>query len=440
MILFLILIIFIVIIVMGIKYPYVGLVIWGILGSDYDAAGVVGFFSSYFKYYDFFMKIILIVIFIVSIWRYIKLKKNLFDKYILLAIVLIFWIIASFVIVAMSSNIIIFPNILYPIINFSPLIMLVWILNYEVYSRKRKKMINYIIIYVYLQIILAFLIVYLPEIDIHVLNKFSGANYISDGYIYNKNIFYLTDIIKLLKNKYLFNGLGQFHNSNDMGFYGVVGIVCSIYVIRRGNIYKKIISILILFFSIFLWGNSGMRGPVIGVFIGLIIYIMYLKKNIKFILNASIGSIIILFLALKYNEILNRLQVYLIPDKDNISFISRRTLRLEGIKYIVKNPIIGAGGMLGKLTIKGIDPHELPLRIGCLFGIPASIMIIYLIYIFPILKFIKIKNKEILSILFYSIIVMVSLTNNYTDICLFWFLFSEVICNFQKRKKIWRVS
>lgn len=121
------------------------------------------------------------------------------------------------------------------------------------------------------------IIVYLPEIGIHMFDKFSGANYIADGFVYNNNIFHIQDMLSALKNKYLFNGLGQFHNGNDMGFYGVAGAMCAFGIMLRRGFGNKVVALFIFLISVLLWGNSGMRGPVIGVAIGLIIYIFFRK-------------------------------------------------------------------------------------------------------------------------------------------------------------------
>ena len=415
-------------IILAFNHPYLSLLFWGIFGSRYDAAGIVGFFDLHFKYYSFFMDMALLIILIISIWRYYKLKKSSFNMYIFSSLLLIFWIFISVIITAINLKVRISSNVVYAIVNFSPTVMLIWFLNYDYYLKRNRKTENYIVIYIFIQIIIAFLIVYLPEININIFNKLSGSNYISDGYIYNKNIFYLTDIMTSLQRKYVFNGLGQFHNANDMGFYGAVGIICSIYAIKKYRMWNKIISIFVLIFSILLWGNSGMRGPIIGIFIGVIVYTIFLKKNLKnFLLIVTLTAIAIVILA-KNNELISKILTYLFPNSNNISFVSRKLLRLEGLKYMAKNPIIGSGGLLEHLTTKGIDPHELSLRIACLFGIPASIIITFLLYILPVLEFLKSNNKKFISILFYSIVVMVSLTNNYTDICLFWLLFSGSIC------------
>lgn len=145
------------------------------------------------------------------------------------------------------------------------------------------------------------------------------------------------------------------------------------------------------------------------------------------------GFIFILFLG---SELGSELLFYFIPKAGNISYTSRAILRLNGIRYISQNPIFGAGGMLGFLTAKQIDPHELPLRMACLFGIPGSLFTCYLIYVLPVMEFLKTKNKELIAIVAYSIVVMVSITNNYTDICLFWLLYAEAMCIFIDRSDL----
>ncbi|BFL47586.1 O-antigen ligase family protein [Lactonifactor longoviformis] len=426
--------------ILSVNHPYEFLILWGMVASSYDANGFVKYMDSYFGLYSLLMNLVMLFALVFSIWRYNRQNVRLVKKYFLPGIILTFWIILCFGVVSINSGIG-FQNVLYTICDYSPTVMMIWMLNRDYYIKKGKRPINYILFFVCAQIILATLIVYLPEMGIHILDKFSGANYVADGSIYNKNLFHLQDIVLALKNKYLFNGLGQFHNANDMGFYGVVGAVCAVGILLKRGVGKKIFAVLLFVISVLLWGNSGMRGPVIGVAIGLIVYALYLKKRSMLVM--VFGGVII-FLLLLNSELGNEIMTYFVPESGNISYVSRGILRLNGLRYIAQNPLIGAGGMLGTLTVNHIDPHELPLRMACLFGIPGALLTCYLLYALPVMEFLKTKNKEIIAIVAYSIVVMVSLTNNYTDICLFWFLYAEAICifingsdlNVKKDKKI----
>lgn len=417
---------------LSINFPYEFLILWGILASGYDANGIVKYMDTYFGSFSLLMNSVMIIALAFSIWRYNKQTRKRYNIFLISGGILIVWIILCFVFVGSSSGMGIY-NIVYTICDYSPIVMMIWMLNHDYYVRKGKKPVNYILFFVCTQVVIAFLIVYLPEIGIHILDKFSGANYIADGYAYNNNIFHIQDIFSALKSKYLFNGLGQFHNGNDMGFYGVAGAVCAIILMLKTEIKYKLLSIFLFLISILLWGNSGMRGPVLGVAIGLVIYVLYSRKRSKITLIA--GGIAIILLLLR-SELGSELMAYFIPETGNVSYTSRTFLRLNGFRYIGQNPIFGAGGMLGFLTVKQIDPHELPLRMACLFGIPGALLTCYLLYVLPVTEFLKTKNKELIAIVAYSIVVMVSLTNNYTDICLFWLLYAEAMCIFIDRSDL----
>lgn len=60
----------------------------------------------------------------------------------------------------------------------------------------------------------------------------------------------------------------------------------------------------------------------------------------------------------------------------------------------------------------------------------------YLLYIRPIIDFLKSHSRTVFAVVAYAVIVLVSLTDNYTDICLFWLLFSESICVMNGQKNL----
>lgn len=418
--------------ILSVNHPYEFLIIWGLTASRYDANGVVNYLESYLGIYGLLMNGILVVALVISIWRSSKLRNERIKKYYHTSIILIIWIVFCFSLVSIGAGIRL-HNMIYPLIDFSPIIMLIWILNRDYYLQKGKTPEDYILFYICVQVLLAFLIVYLPEYGINIFDQLSGANYIADGLSYNKNLFHLRDILVALGNKYFFNGLGQFHNGNDMGFYGIAGIVSAVVIASKRKLTNKIFAVFLFICSVTLWGNSGMRGPVVGVAIGLIVYFFVLKKRTKIAMIFGGTAIILLMLSSKIGE---EVISYFLPETGDISYASRSVLRVNGLRYIAQHPLIGAGGTLGLLTAMQIDPHELPLRMACLFGIPGAILIFYLVYVLPAMDFLRSRNKELVAILAYSIVVMVSMTNNYTDICLFWLLYAEAICTFVQGKPI----
>lgn len=424
--------------VLSVNHPYEFLIVWGLTASGYDANGVAKTFDSYFGVYSLLMHSILVLSLFISIWRYRKQEEQKYVNYYRVGIALIVWMVFCFLVNSITEGVAIF-NIFYVISDYSPIIMLIWMMNHQYYMSKGKKPFNYILFYVTTQVIFAFMIVYLPEVGIHVLDRFSGANFIADGYVYNQNLFYLQDIMTALTSKYNFNGLGQFHNGNDMGFYGGAGIIISACFFSRKGILMKMSGIVLACLSVLLWGNSGMRGPIVGIAIGVIVFVLFSKTRSKYAMILGIVPIIVLIL---YSEIGSDILSYFIPEIGDISYVSRNLLRMNGLAYIRENPVVGAGGLLGFLTAKGIDPHELPLRMTCLFGIPGGLLMGYLLYVRPIIDFLKSHSRTAFVAVAYAVIVLVSLTDNYTDICLFWLLFSESMCimNGQKNSENGRIQ
>ena len=107
------------------------------------------------------------------------------------------------------------------------------------------------------------------------------------------------------------------------------------------------------------------------------------------------------------------------------SFQSRAINRMNGLNYIAENPLWGSGGTYSGLLEKHIDPHELPLRMSMLFGIAGGILTLLSVYVLPVKSFVqKVKSKNVtfFSCAALMIIIAVSLTDNYTNIVLFYFL------------------
>ena len=106
------------------------------------------------------------------------------------------------------------------------------------------------------------------------------------------------------------------------------------------------------------------------------------------------------------------------------SILTRVQKREAGYKFILENPIWGSGASFDGLLSRKIDPHELPLRFAVLFGIPAGFMSLVLYYLVPISSFVnKVKNSLAgkYQCVLLMICIAVSLTNNYTDVVLFFF-------------------
>lgn len=406
-------------------------IFWFIVASATDSSGIVNFIDSNFGLYTAIMNLEVALCTLVSLEYYLKCRDRKYDSWIRLIIVISCLAVISFLIVGVEGFLI--HRILDILCSSVPFGLIIFLCNEEKYVKDKKDFWSAFKFFVYFQIILCFLITYLPTIGFDALDFIKSSNYISDGYIYNKNLFHLKDLFQALTTKYVFNGLGHFHNANDMGFYGIVGIVVALETFRRDkNIFGRVFDAIVIVLSIILWGNSGMRGPVVGVAIGLIAYTAMTDKRTKILL------IVLLLIGggfLVYSEIGYNIAHYFITDTSNISFTSRYILRRNGLRYIDANPMFGSGGNISALVAQSIDPHELPLRMACLYGIPTAILFTILVYIKPGLLILK-KKKEILTMIFFGIISMVTLTNNYTDFGLFQFMMAVIIIKASEEKGV----
>lgn len=404
----------------AIKNPFYFTFYFGILGCRYDSCGITYFFSQYFGLYTTLFEYLLVLAVIMALFRLYKNKdkiNNLSIQFISVFALFIFTIILSTLVTSLKQGNFNIDVIIYSLVNYGPLIMIIWVCYNDRYN-----FYNTLKLYLIIQILIAFFIVYLPVYGVDVLNSLSGSNYVSDGFVYNNNIAKLSNFMEIFGNKYIFNGLGQFHNGNDMGFYGCVGcVVFGFQIYKKKNILMYSVMFMM---SCFLWFNSGMRGPVIGTAMALLVYLIISRLTYhKFIYILLATAMLILMLFIFPDQIMS----YFIPSTNNVSFISRNYLRLNTISYIASHPYFGAGGLLSNLTVLGIDAHELPLRITSLFGVMSGIVATIGIYVLPVYHILHNKSYNLIAVIFIFICFLVSLTNNYTCIMLFWMLMSTSI-------------
>lgn len=411
---------------LAVKNPIIFTLYWGLFGSSYDACGIMSYLNSGFAYYRLCMNAIILICCVVSSIRFFqKPQKKIAVKYMAAAWAFMIGIFISQSIVFILEDIPI-VSFSYGFVEYGPPVFIIWMANYEKILQKTNIR-GYIVGFISIQVTLACLIIFTNKNGIHFLDNICGSNYITDGYIYNRNI--LDNLIGLpfmLLNKYLYNGLGQFHNGNDMGFYGMAGTLVGIFLIKEGQrLWYKTVAIILIYFSLIMWGNSGMRGPVVGIICGIVISFVLYKKPSKWIIGIMGTLCVVAFL---FSETGGELIGFLIPKLNSVSYTSREVLRENGLQYIQNNWLVGAGGLLGNLTKQRIDPHELPLRISCLFGVVTGFISGILIYILPVIDFLKRKKTDLFTITGYALVFFVSITNNYTCIALFYILYSETVC------------
>lgn len=421
MVTILILVIWLLALYLAIYKPWVFILIYGLVGCRYDAFGIGSYLSTYQSSHFIVFELLLILSAIISLVNY---NRREYKSIIIFSVIFCLGILVSTILYGIFgdfnfSSTQILSQCIYNLANYGPLVLIVLLASKDKYDLKKL-----LYRYAFFQIFIAFLVVYLPIWGINVLDNISGAKYVSEG-IYGKDISNLSNFYEIFKNKYAFNGIGQFHNGNDLGFFGGVGILLGTNSLIQGKTKKWITNLFLIVVSFLIWTNSGMRAPLMGIMLAFPLYILMQKNIAKKIINMIIGFYIlgILLMVPTVQDVVS----YFILNKENVSYISRIELLTNGIEFLKDNWVIGAGGLLGYLTPLGIDPHELPVRISVLFGIGTGIVSFWLVFVCPIKYYYKNKHISFYSIALLLIAWLTALTNNYTCIVLFWMIYSTAI-------------
>lgn len=425
----------------AIQKPVIFVVIFGLVGSRYDAFGIGSYLSLFNSLHFRIMEVLLIVAVIISIIHFFRKKMTEFKSVIILSILFLCLILIStlYNTLANLSAESFLSQLTYNVAMYSPATLIIWISYYHEF--KLRKTFRYFVI---IQILISTLVVYLPSININILDVIKGANY-TEGFIEKDIAANILNFFEVFKDKYYFNLFAQYHNSNDLGVYGGLCLfILLIYIffenkkedIKTAN-YKtnlsRLIYIPIIILALFAWFNSGNRGVVYGIMATFFLYFIFnstLKSQLRNIL-----IIIVLLLLLFFSSFTDSIVSYLFLSSDNISYYSRLYLLENGLEYLADHWLFGNGGNLSDLTSQGIDPHQLPIRLSILFGTGTGIVSILIIYILPIYYFIKYKKCTIYSIGLVMIIWATSLTNNYTVIVLFWMAFAEALIDMRRNRK-----
>ncbi len=411
---------------LAIMNPALFVVFYGSTASSTDAYGISRFLSSGFGQYSFVMQLLLIIALLVSVYYNRIIEKKLFaliTSYFLICL----WIAVVIFQKSLSSDMFYIGTLCIWLEQMSPIYLMILLLN-----RERVDVRKLFSIYVTVHVILAFLTIYLPLVGVETLNAIKSINYVNDTTQgYDNEIARLNNFTQIFSNKYIFNQLAHFHNSNDTGFFGGVGAVVGILnLFEDKNKENKVFWGIITACSVVLWFNSGMKGPVVGIAAGLLLY-LYVKK--KKALGVLIGLLVIVALfciVFSGTDFINTILEGIFNRTTSLgNSIQTRILRREaGIRFILNNPVWGNGASFEGLISNKIDPHELPLRFAVLFGIPAGVLSIVLYYVIPIIAFWqRVHNKSVTAYncIFLMIFFAVTLTNNYTDIILVQFVLYE---------------
>lgn len=407
---------------LAISNPAIFVLYYGITASSTDAYGIASFLSTGFGQYSFVMQLLLILAFLVSIYNSRFMEKKLFitvGSYFLMCL----WMAIVIFQKSFSTEMFYIGTLNVWIEQMSPIYLIILMLN-----RKRTDIKRLFELYVVIHVLFAFMVIYLPLAGVNIFSVIKSSNYLNDNTsLYDAGVAGFSNFTQLFSDKYAFNQLAYFHNSNDTGFFGGVGIVVGMLnFVNSENKKHKVLWGILIFCAIALWFNSGMKGPIVGIAAGLVLFWYINKKDtLSFFFKIWILLFLIL-MALYGSDLINVIFENIFSRTSTLgnSILTRVQKREAGYKFILENPIWGSGASFDGLLSRKIDPHELPLRFAVLFGIPAGFMSLVLYYLVPISSFVnKVKNSLAgkYQCVLLMICIAVSLTNNYTDVVLFFF-------------------
>lgn len=411
------------------KKPILVAVLWGALASGSDAAGPAGFIAQILPQYALVQNLILILAVCFVVARSSRRSFMSFRVGLAFAFLLIGWMVLSISVNYAEEGVNFIVNASFPLVDFGPLLLIIWLLDDSPCETKMKLLFGF----VYFQVILAFLIVYLPTLNVTVLGAFSATHYISDGGLYGEPIRTMADAAIALVDKYAFTVCAQFHNANDLGFYAIASIYLSAFIIPKiRSILLKIGLTAFCLVALLLWLNSGIRGPMIALLVIIVIALAIRKNKSRYFILSVVALILLVIVGFGGAD---RFLDYILVDSSNVSVVIRGQQRQLGTSFIVQHPFFGNGGMVDELVNSNANPHELPLRMAALFGIPAGLFISAILFA-PMSRMASaVKNRSRIALFGCGLILIVysvAFTNNYTCIALFWFMFAQGVLSLGK--------
>jgi|GEM_PF-1866529 len=420
--------------ILSIAKPYVFILYYGLFGTNYGARGFTGLFDSIFEYYSLIMQCLVIVALIRALLDYKRIKHNVkMKKWVNVSILFLATSIISLMIAFAFSDIAgnLFSRTIIACSSFGPAVFIVWL----VYRSNKVASKRAFLIFSVIQCLIALLIIYGPRSGLTFFEMFNAGHY-NNGYYYldeyNNMVASFGDLLNTFigaKNS-LFLRCAQFHNSNGLGFAAGVLLFLLLYWgfvgDEKRSIFVKIICSIGVAVSFLLWSNSGMRGVVLGLACAALMYSFHgvfrnqKVKGTQLLLGLSLVSIIVVLTFWGSGSLIS----YFVGEGATSSLNSRMLLIDRTFEYFFDFFLVGNGGDLDNLVSLGIDPHFLPLRIFCMYGIIPALVSLYMVFFMPIKELLLRKNT------FYSygcilIVVFVALTNNYTETVLFWVLLAE---------------
>lgn len=415
----------------AIKKP-VNLVILYTLTAAKDAYGILNLIESRFSPFSFFMQMILFFAAVRLLYLHFTKKQGdipadhtnlqIIAFLLMVAIVLIALLIRGF-----DEEFFFAGNFFYSAVAYTPLIFIILLLSAD--SKELFKALKFIAA---TQTIIALLVIYFSENNAF-LQSISSVNFLSTSKLESVNIGKASfgNLFRVIFDKYSLNQYAHFHNSNVTGFFGATTLFSFIYdAVTQKNLSKRLFSGLLAFCGLLLWANSGMRGPMIGILLGFMVYYCFFTKKSWQRIIVGFFSVVI-FLAFLTTE---QEQMFAMTGID-VSVATRALRRENAWSFILENPLLGSLGLPAPLTMSNADVHELPLYLAALYGMFAGILYLFIPYIFTSIRMIKHKNEmTFLNWGSFMIVICVSLTNSFTAPTLFWLLLATAVTYDMKEK------
>jgi hypothetical protein len=410
----------------AVRGPGLALLFYGVFAADSDGFGILQYVGDRFEYYKLFTRVAYLLLFAGTLLLMLGPLRSRLDarlrKMMLLPIMLSMWIVVTSFMKGYGFQ----GSLSYLVYSGLPAYV-IWISTAR-HERFRK----YFLAFVFVQITLAVAVIGFPA-----LHGIDGASYAWRTGVDVSNS--ATGVNLALPTGTTIKGsiarYAQFHNPNDLGFYGVVALACGYSLIRRPGFRLKIMAVLFLVLGLVAWLNSLTRGPILGMLLGISLFLLLANRDktkgriiLMFRAAVMIPMVLLSFLALWYSQLFS----FLIPAEGNISVTGRLPGYSRGFLAIAKYP---AWGVDSAWDWTSGYPHFLPLLFAGEYGVLAGIAIFAIVFgmggwiVFHALRTprsqSRLESQRILAILLVLIVMGMACTDNIAAPLLFWVCFGE---------------
>ncbi|MBE6712968.1 MAG: O-antigen ligase family protein [Ruminococcaceae bacterium] len=415
----------------AVKKP-LNLVVLYALTAATDSYGILHLLQSGFGQFSFFMQIVLFFCATRLLYLYFRkargdLPVNHVNLQIIAFFIMVVIILITLMVRAFSEEFFFLGNFFYNAAYHSPLVLIIVLL-----SADSKKIFSALKVLVGLQTVIALLVIYYSE-NIDLIQSISSVNFLNLDSLdrVNEGKATLENLLKVVFDKYSLNQYAHFHNSNVTGFYGATALFLFAYdFVTQKKLLNRFFSIFLAGCGFFLWANSGMRGPMLGILFAAMIYFCFFSKKTWQRVVVGVFSFCVLFWFVATDQV----QLISVTGVD-VSVASRALRRENAWQFILQNPFFGSMGLPAPLTLSNADAHELPLYLAALYGIFAGILYLFVIYVFTTIRMIRHNNKtSMLNWGCFMIVICVSLTNCFTAPTLFWLLLALAV-SFNRKER-----